>query len=72
MATDTTVGAPKRKLKPARKQVEVDEIDRSEKVQPGKEYSKSRSQHLTTVMSDAEECQMCGTTNGQEEIKRMH
>lgn len=42
MATDTTVGAPKRKLKPARKQVEIDEIDRSEKVQPGKEYSKSR------------------------------
>lgn len=44
MATETTVAAPaRRKLKPARKQVEVDEIDRSEKVQPGKEYSQSRS-----------------------------
>jgi hypothetical protein len=39
----TTVSAPKRKLKPARKQVEAGEIDKSETIQPGKEYSKLSS-----------------------------
>ncbi len=29
----------KRKLRPARKQVKVGEVDLTEKVQPGKEYS---------------------------------
>lgn len=71
MATDSTVGAPKRKLKPARKQVEVDEIDRSEKVQPGKEYSESSPSSCPTMVSDADGCQMSGTTNGQVETKRM-
>jgi len=32
--------APKRKLKPARKQVEAGEIDKTEAIQPGKEYSR--------------------------------
>lgn len=35
--------AQKRKLRPARKQVKVGEVDLSEKVQPGKEYSGSSS-----------------------------
>lgn len=40
MSSSSTVTAPtKRKLRPARKQVAPDEIDRSEKIQAGKEYS---------------------------------
>jgi hypothetical protein len=31
--------APKRKLRPARKQVEAGDIDKTEAIQPGKEYS---------------------------------
>lgn len=31
--------AQKRKLRPARKQVKVGDVDLTEKVQPGKEYS---------------------------------
>lgn len=34
--------ATKRKLRPARKQVKPGDIDTSEKVQPGKEYSEFR------------------------------
>jgi hypothetical protein len=30
---------PKRKLRPARKQVEAGDIDKTEAIQPGKEYS---------------------------------
>jgi len=33
--------AQKRKLRPARKQVKPGDVDLSEKVQPGKEYSES-------------------------------
>lgn len=38
---DTTDVPAVRKPRPARKQVEVDQIDRSETVQAGKEYSES-------------------------------
>nr|XP_031858939.1 pre-mRNA-splicing factor CWC2 [Kwoniella shandongensis]KAA5526011.1 pre-mRNA-splicing factor CWC2 [Kwoniella shandongensis] len=37
--TTATTTAPKRKLRPARKQVAPDEIDKSESVQAGKEYN---------------------------------
>ncbi|WWC91540.1 pre-mRNA-splicing factor CWC2 [Kwoniella dendrophila CBS 6074] len=38
MSSTTTV-APKRKLRPARKQVKEGEVDKSEAIQPGKEYN---------------------------------
>ncbi|WVR07818.1 pre-mRNA-splicing factor CWC2 [Kwoniella sp. DSM 27419] len=37
--SDSTAVAPKRKLRPARKQVAPGEIDKTETVQPGKEYN---------------------------------
>jgi hypothetical protein len=41
MASKEIATAPKRKLKPARKQVEAGDIDKTEAIQPGKEYSMS-------------------------------
>jgi hypothetical protein len=35
---------PMKKLRPARKQVRVDQIDKTESVQTGKEYSESRGE----------------------------
>jgi hypothetical protein len=43
------VTASKRKLRPARKQVEAGEIDKSETIQPGKEYSMSVYHHFFDV-----------------------
>jgi hypothetical protein len=43
MASKEIATAPKRKLKPARKQVEAGDIDKTETIQPGKEYSMSPS-----------------------------
>jgi hypothetical protein len=37
-----------KKLRPARKQVRVDQIDKTESVQTGKEYSESSSLRLET------------------------
>lgn len=37
----TTTKKPIKKIRPARKQVAVDQIDKSESVQTGKEYSES-------------------------------
>lgn len=63
---------PKRKLRPARRQVAPGELDRSEKAQPGKEYSTSLRYTLAiwqyVVLTHA---QMCGITSGLEEIKSM-
>jgi hypothetical protein len=39
MSTSQNKVAPKRKIRPARKQVAVDQIDKTEQVQTGKEYS---------------------------------
>lgn len=41
MSTSENKVAPKRKIRPARKQVAVDQIDKTEQVQTGKEYSRS-------------------------------
>lgn len=41
MSTSQNKVAPKRKIRPARKQVAVDQIDKTEQVQTGKEYSAS-------------------------------
>jgi hypothetical protein len=43
--------ATKRKLKPARKQVEAGEIDKSETIQPGKEYSKSTPSSVLLLLT---------------------
>lgn len=43
MSTTQNKVAPKRKIRPARKQVAVDQIDKTEQVQTGKEYSASTS-----------------------------
>jgi hypothetical protein len=58
--------APKRKLRPARKQVEAGDIDKTEAIQPGKEYSMFNILH-STCSND----QISGTINGLVEIKRM-
>ena len=50
MASETAV-APKRKLRPARKQVAPGEIDKSEGPQPGKEYSESGFPSSSTAIN---------------------
>jgi len=59
---------PKRKLRPARKQVEAGDIDKTEAIQPGKEYSMFP---FFALLAWAEG-QISGTTNGLVEIKKMH
>ena len=69
MSAEKTV-ASKRKIRPARKQVAPGDIDKSEGPQPGKEYSKLSTFFIRRTKV-ADQGQMCGTTSGLEEIKKM-
>ena len=65
---EVATAPPKRKLRPARKQVEAGDIDKTEAIQPGKEYSMFS---FFALLASAES-QISGTTNGRVEIKKMH
>jgi len=58
--------APKRKLRPARKQVEAGDIDKTEAIQPGKEYST-----FIIIYWTCSNDQISGTINGLVVTRRM-
>ena len=66
---EVATAPPKRKLRPARKQVEAGDIDKTEAIQPGKEYSMFPLPPSPFAFADD---QIFGTTNGLVEIKKMH